>query len=135
MDGDGEITLNDAYIMISWITGYVPPDPPILDINGDGTIDLFNDYLVGMSPYIGDDQFPLCKDLVSNHTHTGYEDCVGDVDRDGDVDINDIRAILKNEGGTPNPNWAVPAYDVDQDGDIDIADALAAIDGDFGATC
>ncbi len=101
----------------------------------------FNDYLTELVPYIGDDQNPsyqdpLCKDLVSNHKHTGYKDCVGDVDRDGDVDIIDIRAILENVGNTPNPNRAVPAYDVDLEGDeIYIADALAAIDGDFGATC
>ena len=53
--------------------------------------------------------------------------CPGDVDGDGDVDVDDILLALGNFGGSGQG-------DVDGDNDIDVDDLLAIL-GDFGSDC
>lgn len=144
MDGDGDVTVNDAYILLSWVYEDSPPAPAIADIDGDGEVTLFGDYL-SFSEHIDEEQEPLCHTLVADPDHTGYQGCEPlDVDRDADVDIYDVRGVLDNLGEEPGPNFGMiepdgdplgGAYDVDHDGDIDLDDAYAVIYGDFGADC
>jgi hypothetical protein len=57
--------------------------------------------------------------------------CPGDVDGDGDTDLNDLAALLAAYGsfvGQPNYN---PAADFDDDGDVDLTD-LAFLLADYG---
>ena len=58
--------------------------------------------------------------------------CVGDVNRDGSVDLGDLSRVLANFG---TPGGALPEDgDLDQDGDVD-ADDLQRMLGRFGARC
>ena len=58
--------------------------------------------------------------------------CVGDVNRDGSVDLADLSRVLANFG---TPGGALPEDgDLDQDGDVD-ADDLQRMLGRFGARC
>ena len=56
------------------------------------------------------------------------QDCVGDVDGDGDADLADLGVLLANFGCTPPPNCA---GDLDGDGDTDLED-LGILLSDFG---
>ena len=56
-----------------------------------------------------------------------------DIDRDGDVDLGDLAALLAAYGSvTEDPNYN-PDADFDDDGDVDLAD-LAALLGAYGGT-
>jgi hypothetical protein len=64
-------------------------------------------------------------------TLTPGAQCPGDVDGDGDTDLNDLAALLAAYGsfvGDPNYN---PAADFDGDGDVDLTD-LAFLLSDYG---
>lgn len=54
--------------------------------------------------------------------------CPGDVDGDGDVDLQDLATLLANFGG------AGPLGDLDGDGDVDLQD-LATLLANFGQPC
>ena len=147
MDGNGVVDGNDVNIVLSYHGLDVPEAPSIADINQDGTVDLANDIL-GVILNQGT-QFPLCHKMISNLTHVGHNGCPdADVDRDADVDIEDLREVLHHDGDTPQPNRALGpfsapkgnpvdgAYDVDNDGDIDVDDAILVIDSpQYDATC
>jgi hypothetical protein len=49
--------------------------------------------------------------------------CPGDIDGDGDVDVNDLVAVITNWGNNP----ANPDADVDGDGDVDVGDLVIVI--------
>jgi hypothetical protein len=57
--------------------------------------------------------------------------CVGDLDTDGDVDLQDLAFLLADFGtGNPEPEYG----DIDGDGDVDLQD-LAFLLAEFGVTC
>ena len=52
---------------------------------------------------------------------------LGDVNRDGDVDVSDVVCIVNHKIGKPNLDFVEEAADVDFDGEIDIADAVKLV--------
>jgi len=71
----------------------------------------------GLAPDIGAFEAPTCS-------------LEGDVDGDGDVDLDDVMAVAAD---WHNPDFA-PAHDLDEDGDVDIVDImLVAVH--WGETC
>lgn len=62
----------------------------------------------------------------------GAPPCPGDLDGDGDVDLQDLATLLANFG---TPSGATPEQgDADGDGDVDLSD-LAVLLGNYGASC
>jgi len=58
-------------------------------------------------------------------------ECPGDVDGDGDTDLNDLAMLLAAYGSVPgDPNWN-PACDFDGDNDVDLTD-LGFLLSDYG---
>jgi len=54
---------------------------------------------------------------------------LGDLDHDGDVDLNDLAQLLGNYGTTSEATYEMG--DIDGDGDVDLGD-LAALLGNYG---
>jgi hypothetical protein len=99
--------------------GALPGDSPAIDA-ADPTQSPTDDILGqprGASPDLGAFEVQTC-------------DLEGDVDGDGDVDIEDIMAVAAD---WHNPDFD-PAHDLDDDGDVDIVDImLVAVH--WGETC
>lgn len=57
--------------------------------------------------------------------------CTGDLDSDGDVDLQDLANLLAHFGG---PGGGLPTGDIDGDGDVDLQD-LANLLAHFGVSC
>jgi hypothetical protein len=60
------------------------------------------------------------------------EDCFGDIDHDGDVDIADLAQLLSNYGTSSGATYE--DGDLDGDGDVELPD-LAALLAVYGTTC
>jgi len=100
--------------------------------NGTGTLVTMNFTVLaeGSSNLTLHDTVLLYKDGVTPYTHTTEDGqfvlLLGDIDRDGIVDVKDLRLLGKayNSNSTlPSPNWNAEC-DLDDDGDIDEDDLL-----------
>ena len=58
--------------------------------------------------------------------------CPGDLDNDGDVDLQDLATLLANFGRLDNPSGA--QGNIDGDGDVDLQD-LSTLLANFGSNC
>jgi hypothetical protein len=108
------------------------------DIDGDGTDDLtganptYQFTAMGTYPVfltVQDDSGLTAEDQMIVNVVSG---CVlsGDLDVDGDVDIDDYRILKQNYGSTIAGNVA----DIDDDGDVDIDD-YRILKQNYGKTC
>lgn len=87
------------------------------DLDGDGWDDL------------------VMGDYQSNHEITvllnQFSTITGDVDRDGDVDLMDLLALLWSYGSVENDSHYDPHADFDGNGEVALTD-LAALLGNYG---
>lgn len=83
-------------------------------------------------PALGASGTLVMTDRVGVHAYRSDVACVGDLDNDNDVDIEDLATLLSNygidTGATPEQG------DLDLDGDVDITD-LASILSAYGSQC
>lgn len=118
IDLDGDL-VNSFYngqplgVNLSWSNNVSAGGIPTI-----GCIDLYSQTADGF----------LYDDLV---LEAGGTTCIGDLDSDGDVDLQDLANLLAHFGG---PGGGLPTGDIDGDGDVDLQD-LANLLAHFGVSC
>ncbi len=155
-DIDAMIVIDVAYDWqfnpgVDQIIFSLAPGSPSLYEGGYGPADLFTSSGNGMfAPYCSAEQLGLaptdnlnlldyvvCDDVLScvDEWAIGYIDqCVGDVDGDGDVDLTDLAIMLSAYGLCAGDSGFVPEADIDGDGCIDLVD-LATLLSNYGTVC
>lgn len=145
LDSDGlyQFTPGEDQVIFS----LAPGSPSLFGEFGPG--DLFTSSGFGMFEFYCDgDQLGLatadnlcmldyvfCEDVLTCAADwaIGYQ-CVGDLDRDGDVDLADLALLLSSYGLCAGDPGFVPAADLDHDGCVDLAD-LATLLANYGTVC
>jgi hypothetical protein len=159
VDGDGDLDVvagnngrNRLYLNegtadpLTWDGGYaIDPDAhntrsvALGDVDGDGDLDLVaGDYAQANRLYLNNGTLEPFEDVtgsdVSSDTRTTYSVALGDVDRDGDLDLvagdyNPANRLYLN-GGSANPFSGVLGSDVTLDAHSTNSVALGDVDGD-----
>lgn len=76
--------------------------------------------------------FVLCSDAVFCATQHGIRSPLGDLDRDGDVDLTDLATLLGNYDTAAGACYE--DGDLDRDGDVDVSD-LSKLLSVYGTSC
>ncbi|MCH2134786.1 MAG: hypothetical protein MK116_13675 [Phycisphaerales bacterium] len=101
-DGDGLVGLLDLEALpLAW-------DDLVVDCNGNGQWDV-RDIALGLS-----------QDVDGNGIPDDCMTCLGDIDQDADVDVDDLLALISIEWGCSGLCWG----DLDESGEVDSLDVL-----------